>query len=175
MSCTSSLCHACVFDPVSRRIIPVLYLPKTWPSHPVPRREAIFGSILSSTHYKTVSLQPVWPHEGPAKAMATVPTVEVSFTDNFIYIYSCAHRTVVVLPIQRHIPIRSIHPPKAYYPQQGGSRSGTTPRTRVGSPFGKVHHSADPWWSCWGERSSNKQRERHPNRHHRRRVCHLVF
>jgi hypothetical protein len=84
-----------------------MYLPKTWPSHPIPSRESIFGLYLSSTVYKTVSLQPVWPPDVPHKAMATMPTVEASPRHSHIP-YRCAHRTVVVLPIQRHIPLGPI-------------------------------------------------------------------
>ncbi len=106
-------CHAFVFDPVSRRIIPVMYLPKTWPSHPISSRESIFGSLSSSTVYKTVSLHPVWPPDVPPKAMATVPTVEASFAVTCIYTKRIAHRLAAVLSIQRHILFRSSHSSKA--------------------------------------------------------------
>lgn len=67
------------------RIIPIMYLPKTWPSHPISSRESIFGSLSSSTVYKTVSLQPEWPPDVPPKAMATVPTVELFYPSNVTY------------------------------------------------------------------------------------------
>jgi hypothetical protein len=86
-----------------------MYLPKTWPSHPIPRRESIFGSLSSSTVYKTVSLVPVWPPHVPPKAMATVPTVEASFAVTWIYTNRFAHQIAAVLSIQRHILFRSNH------------------------------------------------------------------
>jgi hypothetical protein len=135
-------CHAFVSDDrPSRRIIPIMYLPKTWPSHPIPSRESIFGPLPSSTEYKTVSLHPESPTDVPPKAMATMPTVEASFTNTCIYHY--AHRTVVVLPIRRYICLRSIHSPQAYYPQYRVSRSGTTAHPRAGSPIGKVYGSTE--------------------------------
>ncbi|KAH9997521.1 hypothetical protein BJV77DRAFT_1156858 [Russula vinacea] len=114
------------------RTIPVLYLPKTWPSHSVPRRDAIFGLLPSSTQYKTVSLQPVWPHHVPPRPWLLCRQL------------SCSTRPTSHTPQANPFT-------KAYYPEQGVSRSGTTPHTRVGSPIGKVHHSAVPRWSgCWG-------------------------
>ncbi|KAN0124054.1 hypothetical protein V8E52_002544 [Russula decolorans] len=67
------------------RIIPIMYLPKTWPSHPISSRESISGSLSSSTVYKTVSLHPVWPPDVPPKAKATVPTVELFYPSNATY------------------------------------------------------------------------------------------
>jgi len=52
-----------------------MYLPKTWPSHPIP-------SLLSdATVYKTVSLSPVIPDNFNPKAKMTMPAVQVSFAD----------------------------------------------------------------------------------------------
>lgn len=113
MNCMFFFCRTFVVDSVSRRIIPIMYLPKTWPSHPISSRESIFGSFSSSTVYKTVSLHPVWPPDVPSKAMATVPTVEAGFAVPCIYTNRFAHRIAAVLSIQRHIPFRSNHSPKA--------------------------------------------------------------
>ena len=90
-----------------------MYLPKTWPSHPISSRESIYGSLSNKTVYKTVSLHPVWPPDVPPKAMDTVPTVEASFAVTCIYTNHFAHRKAAVLSIQRHIPFRSNHSPKA--------------------------------------------------------------
>ena len=68
-----------------------MYFPKTWPSHPISSRESIFGSVSNTTVYKTVSLNPVWPPDVPSKAMATAPTVEVSFAVTCIYTNYFAH------------------------------------------------------------------------------------
>jgi hypothetical protein len=57
-----------------------MYLPKTWPSHPIP-------SLLSDANaYKTVSLSPVMLDNSP-KTKMTLPTVDVSFVDSFIPTY----------------------------------------------------------------------------------------
>ena len=85
-----------------------MYLPKTWPSHPVPTRESAFFSLSDSAMYKTVTLQPVWSLDIGPKAKATSPIVEVSFTDAYVHTHRIAHRTVVVLPIGCHIPFRTI-------------------------------------------------------------------
>ncbi len=146
MSCMVSFATLSFFDDrPSRRIIPIMYLPKTWPSHPMPSRESIFSSLPSSSVYKTVSLHPELPTDVPPKAMAMMPTVEASFTNTCIYHY--AHRTVVVLPIRRYIRLRSIHSSQTYYPEYGVSCSGTTAHPRAGSPIGKVHGSTDTKWS----------------------------
>src|SRR6266702_698374 len=42
-----------------RRILPIMYLPKTWPSHPVPRRFSAFDLRSAPSAYKTVTLSPV--------------------------------------------------------------------------------------------------------------------
>jgi len=69
------------------RIFPIMYLPKTWPSHPVPRRHSAFnlGSALST--YKTVVLSSVWPDNAcpVAKAKAATPTVQLCFPSCVTY------------------------------------------------------------------------------------------
>jgi hypothetical protein len=113
MNCMFSCATSSSLTPFCRRIIPIMYLPKTWPSHPISSRESIFGPLSSSTVYKTVSLHPVWPPDVPPKAMATVPTVEASFAVTCIYTKRIAHRIAAVLSIQRHIPFRSNYSSKA--------------------------------------------------------------
>jgi len=66
------------------RIFPIMYLPKTWPSHPVPRKYSAFDLHSASSTYKTAALSPVWPHDAcpVAKAKAATPTVQASHADS---------------------------------------------------------------------------------------------
>lgn len=59
------------------RIFPIMYLPKTWPSHPVPRGYSTFDLRSAPSMYKTVALSPVWTKDTRpvAKAKAATPTV----------------------------------------------------------------------------------------------------
>jgi len=63
------------------RIFPIMYLPKTWPSHPVPRRYSAFDLHSASSTYKTAALSPVWPYDAcpVAKAKAATPIVQLCF------------------------------------------------------------------------------------------------
>ncbi|KAH9998132.1 hypothetical protein BJV74DRAFT_768046 [Russula compacta] len=54
------------------RVLPIMYLPKTWPSHPIPSRESAFGLRPNQTIYETVLLPPIWPNSVPIKAKATL-------------------------------------------------------------------------------------------------------
>ena len=58
-----------------------MYLPKTWPSHPIPANELVLSSHPALTVYKTVTLTPVWPDDAcpEAKARGTIPTVQASY------------------------------------------------------------------------------------------------
>ena len=77
-----SLVHP--FTPHFRRFFPIMYFPKTWPSHPVPRRYSSFDLYSASSTYKTVALSPVWPNDAcpVAKAKAATPTVQASYADS---------------------------------------------------------------------------------------------
>ncbi|KAI0038644.1 hypothetical protein FA95DRAFT_1529052 [Auriscalpium vulgare] len=59
------------------RHIPLLYLPKTWPSLPPPRRDIMHQGQPSE--FKTIPLPPIWPSDDCPrfKARANVPTVEL--------------------------------------------------------------------------------------------------
>ncbi|KAF8275227.1 hypothetical protein EI94DRAFT_1560422 [Lactarius quietus] len=59
------------------RIFHILYLPKTWPSHPAPRRYSAFDLRSAPSTYKTIVLSAVWPDDAcpVAKAKATTPTL----------------------------------------------------------------------------------------------------
>ncbi|KAH9030679.1 hypothetical protein EDB85DRAFT_1962607 [Lactarius pseudohatsudake] len=69
------------------RFFPVMYLPKTWPSHPVPRRYSAFDLPSGLSTYKTVTLYPVWPDNARpvAKAKAATPTVQLCFPSGVTY------------------------------------------------------------------------------------------
>jgi len=84
-----SLTHASLTRP-RRRILPVLYLPKTFPSHPGPTRQATFFSLSDEAMYKTDTLQPVWPLDVGPKVKSTSPIVKASFTDTHIYTLPCS-------------------------------------------------------------------------------------
>ncbi|KAI0273823.1 hypothetical protein BC834DRAFT_231787 [Gloeopeniophorella convolvens] len=63
------------------KMIPILYFPKTWPSHPPPRSDAIFDRDVTPDGYKTITLPPEWPSDACPKerAKATMPVVQFSF------------------------------------------------------------------------------------------------
>lgn len=143
-----ALYHSCAVDTrASRRIIPIMYLPKTRPSHPIPSRISTFGLHPDSILYETASLPPVWPKDVCPKANAMIPTVEASFTVTCIYTYPFSHRILVVLSVQCHVFFRTFHSLKAYHQECGGSCSGAAPHQRVGSPVSEAHGSAVPYWS----------------------------
>ncbi|KAH9966450.1 hypothetical protein BC827DRAFT_1125085 [Russula dissimulans] len=74
-----------------QRIIPIMYLPKTWPSHPIP-------SLLSDANaYKTVSLSPVMLDNCP-KTRMTLPTVDLSYPSGGTY--SSGHSISLKLTIR---------------------------------------------------------------------------
>jgi len=62
-----------------------MYLPKTWPSHPIPSRISTFGLHPDSILYETASLPPVWPKDVSPKANATIPTVELFYPSSATY------------------------------------------------------------------------------------------
>jgi hypothetical protein len=69
-----------------------MYLPKTWPSHPVPKRESVYSPCPVLSVYKTVTLTPVWPDGAcpVAKAKATMPTVQAGYThDLYLQVPLC--------------------------------------------------------------------------------------
>ncbi|KAI9466009.1 hypothetical protein BJY52DRAFT_1163178 [Lactarius psammicola] len=69
------------------RFFPIMYFPKTWPSHPVPRRYSAFDLRSTPSTYKTVALCPVWPNDAcpVAKAKAATPTVQLCFPSGVTY------------------------------------------------------------------------------------------
>ncbi|KAH9060059.1 hypothetical protein EDB87DRAFT_1618339 [Lactarius vividus] len=69
------------------RFFPIMYFPKTWPSHPVPRRYSAFDLPSALSTYKTVPLSPVWPENAcpVAKAKAATPTVQLCFPSGVTY------------------------------------------------------------------------------------------
>jgi len=77
-----------------------MYLPKTWPSHPIPERELVFSLRPALTLYKTVTLTPVWPDDAcpEVRARATIPTVQLSFPSGVTF--SSGHPVPLRLTVQ---------------------------------------------------------------------------
>lgn len=57
-----------------------MYLPKKWPSNPIPSLGSAFDLHPASAAYKTVSLPPVLPDKFCSRAKTTMPIVEASIT-----------------------------------------------------------------------------------------------
>ncbi|KAI0306758.1 hypothetical protein B0F90DRAFT_1808376 [Multifurca ochricompacta] len=59
------------------RVIPIMYLPKSWPSHPTPRRDSAFDFRPAPGAYRTIALPPVWPNDAcpVANVKVTMPTL----------------------------------------------------------------------------------------------------
>jgi len=77
-----------------------MYLPKTWPSHPVSRRYSAFDLHSASSTYKTVALSPVWPNDAcpVAKAKAATPRVQLCFPSGVTY--SSGHSVPLRLSVE---------------------------------------------------------------------------
>ncbi|KAI9452324.1 hypothetical protein F5148DRAFT_1236571 [Russula earlei] len=64
------------------RLIPIMYFPKTWPSHSIPTPQRL---LSDSNAYQTVSLPPVLPDTICPKAKSTIPKVELSYPSGVTY------------------------------------------------------------------------------------------
>jgi hypothetical protein len=90
-----------------------MYLPKTWPSHPVPERASVYSPHPVLSVYKTVTLTPVWPDDASpeAKARATIPTVRVRYA-HVVHLHvplcslNCSYIFQLVSPSLPDIPFR---------------------------------------------------------------------
>lgn len=136
------------FTPQCRRIFPIMYLPKTWPSHPVPRRYSAFDLRSAPSAYKTVLLSPVWPVDAcpVAKAKAATPTVQASYAACWVHAYCYTYKAVAVFPIWCHVLFRRFYSSETYCPKQRCSRSCKTSYQRRRRTFRETFDSMDQRW-----------------------------
>ncbi|KAI0295527.1 hypothetical protein BC826DRAFT_1134661, partial [Russula brevipes] len=77
------------------RIVPIMYLPKTWPSHPIPSRISTFGLHPDSILYETASLPLYGPRMSPPRLMPRYRQLRQAFAT-----YSSGHSIHLKLTIK---------------------------------------------------------------------------
>lgn len=107
-----------------------MYLPKTWPSHPIPSPQSAFGLHPAPAEYKTISLSPVLPDNFYPKAKTTMPTVELS--------YPLGVRYSSGYPIPLKLTIRSPEAPALIQLLIRGLEAHLVKRMVARSPGGQV-------------------------------------